>query len=125
MPPGVEASADWRLVSPGYFKAMGMPLRGRDFTDADAVVDPTTGEPKVRVTIISEEMARRYWPGEDPIGKSVILHSFGREPQTIIGVAGVLALGLVVTLALSRDLLPRIRQYAAFARRGWQPPSLH
>src|SRR5262249_30739844 len=40
------------------------------------------------VTIISEEMARRYWPGEDPLGKPVTLRSLGNKTYTIIGVAG-------------------------------------
>jgi ABC-type antimicrobial peptide transport system permease subunit len=40
------------------------------------------------VTIISEEMARRYWPGEDPLGKPVTLRSLGNRTYTIIGVAG-------------------------------------
>jgi putative ABC transport system permease protein len=81
---GTEAdagSADWRIVSPGYFKTMGIPLRGREFTPAD--------NPKSQlVTIISEAAAARYWPGEDPIGKLVILGSFGKEPLVVVGVAG-------------------------------------
>ncbi len=40
------------------------------------------------MTIISEEIARRYWPGEDPLGKTLILRSFENKPHTIIGVAG-------------------------------------
>ncbi len=40
------------------------------------------------MTIISEEMARRYWPGEDPLGKTVTLRSLGNQTYTIIGVAG-------------------------------------
>jgi predicted permease len=118
MPPGVEASADWRLVSPGYFKALGVPLRGRDFTEADAVVDPATGEPQVRVTIISEEMARRYWPGEDAIGKSVILHSFGSKPQTIVGVAGD-----VRSFGLDEEFRPTV-YCSAMTYPGWNPMSV-
>ncbi|HWC77111.1 MAG TPA: ABC transporter permease, partial [Blastocatellia bacterium] len=78
---GVRPSADWRIISPGYFRTLGIPLRGRDFDERDT----ENGE---RVTIITEEMARRYWPGEEALGKTVILHSFGNAPMTIIGVAG-------------------------------------
>ena len=40
-PEGVQPSADWRVVTPGYFKTMGMSLRGRDFTTDDANAAPT------------------------------------------------------------------------------------
>ena len=117
LPPGTQASADWRLVSAGFFHALGIPLRGRDFTAADMSVD-REGNPLQAVTIISEEMARRYWPGEDVIGKTVLLHSLGRAPQTIIGVAGdVRSFGL--------DVQPGPMVYApAPVFSGWNPMSL-
>jgi len=68
--PGLQASdrrrgvrnADWNLVSPGYFNTMKIPLlRGRDFTEAE----------RSGFAIINETMARRYWPGQDPIGQSL------------------------------------------------------
>jgi putative ABC transport system permease protein len=53
------------VVSTGYFRALGIPLlRGRSFTAEDT--------PSSRpVTVISETMARRYFPGQDPIGKRI------------------------------------------------------
>lgn len=55
-----------RSVDPGYFKAMGLTLlRGRLFTAAD-----TAGTQKV--VIIDRVLADRYWPGQDPLGKSII-----------------------------------------------------
>ena len=80
-PAGSQPSAAWRVVSPGYLRTLGMPLRGRDFDERDTA----DSQP---VTIISEEMARRYWPGEDPVGKPVTLRSLGNKTYTIIGVAG-------------------------------------
>jgi putative ABC transport system permease protein len=77
---GMPSSA-WRVVSPGYLRTLGIPLRGRDFDERD------TAESQP-VTIISEEMARRYWPGEDALGKPVTLRSLGAKTYTIIGVAG-------------------------------------
>jgi putative ABC transport system permease protein len=72
------------VVTPGYFRTMGIPLlAGRDFNDADAKDSPN-------VTIIDERLAREYWPNESPIGKRV---RFGppedNEPwHTIVGVVG-------------------------------------
>jgi putative ABC transport system permease protein len=112
---GVPASADWRLVSPGYFKAMNIPLRGRDFDDRDVGTADKLGA----VTIISASTARRYWPGEDPIGRSVILHSFGETPQMIIGVAGD-----VRSLGLDSDVGALTVYGSAAADPGWNPMSL-
>ena len=74
-------SADWRIVAPGYFRTMGIRLRGREFADNDTY-------DRQPVTIISESMARRYWPNDDPIGKTLVIRSFGNVRQTIVGVAG-------------------------------------
>jgi putative ABC transport system permease protein len=80
-PDGSQPSAAWRVVSPGYLRTLGVPLRGRDFDERDTAASQP-------VTIISEEMARRYWPGEDPLGKPVTLRSLGNRTYTIIGIAG-------------------------------------
>ncbi|HXG65438.1 MAG TPA: ABC transporter permease [Blastocatellia bacterium] len=57
--------ADMRAVSADYFHVMRIPLlRGRYFTEHD-------DEDARRVAIISDSLARRFWPGEDPIGKRV------------------------------------------------------
>ncbi len=73
--------ANSRVVSPGYFQAMGIPiLRGRAFDSRDQSDSP-------RVIVISEGMARRYWPHEDPIGKTIILRDYRKEVTA--GIAGV------------------------------------
>jgi putative ABC transport system permease protein len=74
-------SAAWRLVSPGYFGTLGIPLRGRDFT----VQDDTSSLP---VAIISAALAAKYFPNEDPIGRTLVMRSFRDDPHTIVGVAG-------------------------------------
>lgn len=74
-------SAAWRLAGPGYFAAMGIPLRGREFTSRDVTDAPP-------VAIISAALAERYFPNDDPIGRTLIMRSFGEEPHTIVGVAG-------------------------------------
>ena len=75
------ASTAWRFAGPGYFAAMGIPLRGREFTSQDVTDAPP-------VAIISATLAERYFPNQDPIGRKLIMRSFGEEPHTIVGVAG-------------------------------------
>lgn len=73
-------SANFRVVSPGYFETMRIPvLRGRDFTDADDAGAPDVG-------IINRAFAERLWPGEDAVGKEIRL--FGSSPFTVVGVVG-------------------------------------
>ena len=70
-------------VSPEYFQALGIPLRsGRTFTGADSANAP-------QVALINETFQRRFFPGEDPIGKRLNLGS-DKEPDwnQIVGVVG-------------------------------------
>ena len=78
-----EPDAEHRVVSPGYFKAMGIPLiRGRLLSERDHAQSPFA-------TVISETMARRYWPNEDPIGKRINLGDPQTSPwRTIVGIVG-------------------------------------
>ena len=72
--------AEFRTVSSGYFAALGIPmLAGREFTDHDV---PGSLPP----IIINQEFARRYFPGEDPLGKQI--NAWSATPYTIVGVAG-------------------------------------
>src|SRR5213593_4681952 len=50
------------VVGPGYFAAMGIPLRGRDFTAQDRADAP-------RVVIVNRRLTDELWPGQDPVGK--------------------------------------------------------
>jgi putative ABC transport system permease protein len=64
-------------VSIGYFEALGIPLmRGRFFTPGDG---PDT-------VIVNETLVRKYFPGEDPIGKKI--DQVMKAPKTIVGVVG-------------------------------------
>jgi predicted permease len=70
-----------RLVSTDYLRVMGIPiLRGRPFSDRDNASSP-------RVVIINDAAARKYWPGENPLGQRISLGSPTRWMQ-IVGVAG-------------------------------------
>ena len=77
-------AADWHAVSPGYFQAMGIRLaRGRDFADSD-------NQNTLQVAMISEGLARRYWPDEEPIGKRLRIGTpeMGLPWFTVVGVVG-------------------------------------
>ena len=82
--PGEKPGAVYRMVTPGYFSAMRLPMiRGRDITEADNVTAPG-------VVIVNEQAARQYWPGEDPIGKRICFDDDTTNPAawlTIIGIA--------------------------------------
>jgi putative ABC transport system permease protein len=78
-PPGAGPCAEYRRISPEYFRTLGIPLLvGRDFERRDNQEAPA-------VAIIDETMARRFWEGEDPIGKRLSSHGVSRE---IVGVVG-------------------------------------
>ncbi|MBO0862422.1 MAG: ABC transporter permease [Chloracidobacterium sp.] len=75
----IEGSFEVNCISPGYFGTMGLMIRsGRPITDQDG-----SGAPPV--TVINETFARRFFPGENPIGRRLL---FGPNPNTIVGVAG-------------------------------------
>ena len=62
--PGTEPRSRLRPVSPAFFRTMGMTLvRGRTFTDDENRLDA------VRVLVINQALADRYFPGQNPIGK--------------------------------------------------------
>jgi predicted permease len=81
IPPPVERpGATWRVVRPGYFETMRMRMRGRTFDARDR----DNGLP---VAIVNETLARRFWPGANPIGHHVRFGSDQTGPWlTIVGV---------------------------------------
>ncbi|HSA57537.1 MAG TPA: ABC transporter permease [Gemmatimonadaceae bacterium] len=74
---------DWRLVTPGYFRTMEIPLlAGRVFEETDQMGTPP-------VAVINRALADRYFRGENPIGQRVRTFFEGRgNPATIVGVVG-------------------------------------
>ncbi len=75
---------DYRIISAGYPSAMGIPLlRGRQLTTADRA---ETG----RVVLINQAFAETLWPGEDPIGRRVIIHYIADDglDWEVVGVLG-------------------------------------
>ncbi|MGB7669137.1 MAG: FtsX-like permease family protein, partial [Candidatus Acidiferrales bacterium] len=72
--------ADYRIVRPDYFSAMGIPvIAGRAFADADR------GR---KLVVVSQKVAERLWPGQNPIGQMCLTSWGGWKPFQVIGVAG-------------------------------------
>ena len=102
---GRQHEAQQRVTIPGYFAAMGIPLRaGRDFTD-----DDRTGAPLV--AIVSSSLARREFPDESALGKRV---KYQGEWRTIVGVVDD-----VHFQRLSKDLQPTIYTPVTQRRGSW------
>jgi len=79
--PGKEPSANYRVITPGYFEALTIPLlRGRLFTNADV--------PPRQVTVIDEAFAKQHFPGEDPIGRGIDIGNGTDGFYEIVGVVG-------------------------------------
>lgn len=77
-----QPEVDVRVISHGYIRAMHIPiLRGRDFTDSDVAGRPGA-------VLISDSLARRFWPNEDPIGKHLTLSFYPNVVREVVGIVG-------------------------------------
>jgi predicted permease len=98
--------SNYTIVSPGYFAAIGTPvLRGRDFQETD------TGS-TTPVTVINRAMARKFWPGEDPIGKQVGPGGPRFPLTTIVGIVAD-----IKHLSLRDDPAPEM--YVLYNQKPW------
>jgi putative ABC transport system permease protein len=82
-------SANFRKVSPGFFSTLRVPLvAGRVFDEHDDEQHPS-------VVVVSQDMARRFWPNSDPVGKQIKRKTKGGlQPLTVVGVVGDVQDGL-------------------------------
>jgi putative ABC transport system permease protein len=81
-PKGQEPQVLFNTATPDYFATMGIPLvKGRLFNDGDRFDTPA-------VFVINQTAARRFWPGQDPIGKQIKIVGGDDTPGTIVGVVG-------------------------------------
>jgi putative ABC transport system permease protein len=82
LPMSEQPEVDVRLISRGYMGALHIPImRGRDFADTDLVGRPA-------VVLISESMARQFWPGEDALGKRLTLTFSPEAVREVVGIVG-------------------------------------
>ncbi len=121
--PGESPAAWYSLVTGDYFKTMGMRMvNGRAFDERDHAKAP-------QVIVINETLARRYWPGEDPVGKLVMTGSSNNpNRREIVGViADVKHFGIDAdvrpTMYFSHAQIPA-RLMTVTVRTGAEPTSL-
>ena len=102
--PGKTPLTEAAVASPDYFRAMGITiLKGRNFTEADTKDTP-------RVTLIDEEFARRYFPGEEAIGKHI--RPGGNDPSNpLVEIIGVVRRVKMEGLSQESD---RVQSYYPF-----------
>jgi predicted permease len=116
----MQVGVHW--VTPDWFETLDVPLkRGRRFTAADRLNSP-------KVVLISEEAARRYFPGEDPIGRRVAVHAGFEAGADVIGVVGDVRYGTIdsppqpdVYISLAQDPFGRT---VIFARGQGDPAAI-
>jgi putative ABC transport system permease protein len=88
--PAENPNGDYQYVTPGYFEAMRIqPLRGRLVGDGDTEDAPL-------VVVINDTMARKYWPGEDAIGRRFHFGTADQPWLTIVGIVPTLRHNAVV-----------------------------
>ena len=96
-----------RYLTPGFFSTMRVPLRaGRD-------IDATDGADRPYAAVVSESFARRNWPGEDAVGKTIKVAFFERK------IAGIV--GDVRVRGLERDSEPQVYLPYRQIPDGWMP----
>ncbi|HEY8150222.1 MAG TPA: ABC transporter permease [Vicinamibacteria bacterium] len=121
-PRGEEPSTNVRIVTPGLFRTLAIPLlAGRDFDERDVAGRPA-------VVVVSRGLAREFWPDKDPLGQRVSLSWDGWTEAEVVGVVGDVRLN-----TLDRDM-PRVMYWpqgqlasgfmALLVRASGPPPAL-
>jgi putative ABC transport system permease protein len=113
LPMSEQPEVDVRLISPGYMSALHIPiLRGRDLTDTDLAGRPG-------VILVSESMARQFWPGEDAIGKRLTLTFYPGVVREVVGIVGDVKLDSLDETRPSTALYFPLDQVSVPANGGW------
>src|SRR5258708_23809757 len=122
LPPLSErAQATRHLVSPKYFSTLGIPIRaGRDFDERDSSRVP-------HVVIVNETFARRHFPGENPIGRTLVT-GMAQLPSQIVGVVADVRSTSLNTPPDADYFLPALQRPEAFTnilvRTNISPPAM-
>jgi putative ABC transport system permease protein len=113
-----QPEIDTRSISAGYLNTMHIPLRrGRDFSSADAPDRPATA-------IISESMAKRFWPNEDAIGKHLTMTFNPGKVREVIGIVGDVKLTGLDTASSDATIYLPMSQTSVAPYEDWRPFSM-
>jgi predicted permease len=113
LPMSEQPEVDVRLISSGYLSALHIPLlRGRDFSDSDLVGRPA-------VILISESMAREFWPGENALGKRLTLTFSADKVREVVGIVGDVKLDGLDQTRPSATLYVPLDQMSLPSTGGW------
>jgi putative ABC transport system permease protein len=107
--PGGHNTAGWHVVSPEFFRTLGVRLlRGRLLEDADQ-------EQAMSVAVVNETLARAHWPNEDPLGQRIRLPNGARATTAFLTVVGVVAdvKNVGLTEAARQEVYVPLRQRTA------------
>jgi predicted permease len=115
VPMSEQPEVSVRVVTPGYFDAMRIPLlEGRGIQESDTA-DSTA------VVVISKAMAKQFWPNESPIGHHLKLTFFPDKERTVVGVVGdVKMLGLDSAAGISALYWP-VARVGGSSTAPWRP----
>jgi putative ABC transport system permease protein len=109
-----QPEVDVRIISTGYLRAMNIRLvRGRDFSENDTAASPGA-------LLISEAMAKRFWPGEDAVGKRLTLSFFPGKVREVVGVVGDVKLDGLDQLEPNSAVYMPLTQLSVPGDRDWR-----
>jgi putative ABC transport system permease protein len=110
-----QPEVDTRSITPGYLSTMHIPLRrGSDFSDAD-------GPDRPSVALISESMAKRFWPNQDPIGRHITMTFSPDKVREIVGIVGDVKLEGMDAAASSSTIYLAANQPSGSSFVDWRP----
>ncbi|HEY6548199.1 MAG TPA: FtsX-like permease family protein, partial [Vicinamibacteria bacterium] len=108
--PGEEMELYFGVIGPGHLDALRIPLlRGREFTPADRESAPG-------VVIVNETFARHFWPGQDPVGRTIQVRGPESPRLTVVGLARDSKYRTLVEPATPFFYLPILQDYAFVQR---------
>lgn len=108
-----QPEVDTRVPTPGYLATMRIPLRrGRDLSAAD-------GPDSAGVVLISQSMAKRFWPNEDPIGRHLTMTFYPDKVREIVGIIGDVKLDSMDAAASSATVYVPVAQISGSSLGEW------
>jgi putative ABC transport system permease protein len=109
-----QPEVDTRVITPGYLSTMHIPLRrGRDLSAADA-------PDRAGAVLISESMAKRFWPNENPIGRHLTMTFFPDKVREIVGIVGDVKLDGMDAVTSSATVYLPASQLSASSLGEWR-----